>query len=123
MIGERSATTRSCLEARAEVLFWTARFWTSRAQFEDDGQRHIRDVEGLMNTTSTLMTLPLPIGMARWNLRRAIEVATLMRERWLKRSGRPTRSIRFDVLFWIGQPDSPSKGSLAHGSLRRFRSS
>jgi trehalose/maltose hydrolase-like predicted phosphorylase len=74
------------LEAGAEVLFETARFWASRAQLEADGKRHIRDVEGPDEYHEHIDDNAFTNGMARWNLRRAIEVATLMRERWPERA-------------------------------------
>ena len=69
-------------EAGAEILLEIARFWASRAQLEADGRRHIRGVigpdeyhEGVDDNAYTNI-------MARWNIRRAFEIAALLRERW-----------------------------------------
>ncbi len=73
------------LAAGAEILFETARFWASRAQLEPDGRRHIRDVEGPDEYHGHIDDSAFTNLMARWNLRRAVEVAKLVRERWPER--------------------------------------
>ncbi len=73
------------LDAGAEILFETARFWTSRAQPEADGQRHIRDVEGPDEYHTHIDDNAFTNVMARWNIRRATEVAALLRSRWPER--------------------------------------
>jgi len=73
------------LDAGAEILFETARFWASRAQLEADGQRHIRDVEGPDEYHGHIDDNAFTNVMARWNLRRASEVAALLCERWPER--------------------------------------
>jgi len=84
------------LEAGAEVLFETARFWASRAQLEADGKRHIRDVEGPDEYHEHIDDNAFTNGMARWNLRRALEVATLMHERWPERAAEISARIALD---------------------------
>ena len=59
------------LDAGAEILFETARFWASRAQLEADGQRHIRDVEGPDEYHGHIDDNAFTNVMARWNIRRA----------------------------------------------------
>ncbi len=73
------------VDAGAEILFETARFWASRAQLEADGKRHIRDVEGPDEYHEHVDDNAFTNGMARWNLRRATEVAALLRRRWPER--------------------------------------
>ena len=70
------------LEAGAEIVLETARFWASRATLEADGQRHIRGVigpdeyhEGIDDNAYTNM-------LARWNIRRGLELSDLLRQRW-----------------------------------------
>ena len=70
------------LRAGAEMLLETARFWSSRAQLEADGQRHIRGVIGPDEYHEHIDDNAFTNVMARWNIRRALEVAALLRERW-----------------------------------------
>ena len=80
-------------DAGAEILFETARFWASRAQLEADGQRHIRDVEGPDEYHGHIDDNAFTNVMARWNLRRASEIAELLRERWPERGAEITGRI------------------------------
>ena len=68
--------------AGAEILLETGRFWASRAQPEADGYRHIRDVIGPDEYHEHVDDSAFTNVLARWNIRRAIEVAALLRERW-----------------------------------------
>jgi trehalose/maltose hydrolase-like predicted phosphorylase len=70
------------LDAGAEILFETARFWSSRAQLEADGQRHIRDVEGPDEYHEHIDDNAFTNMMACWNLRRGLDCAALLRTRW-----------------------------------------
>jgi trehalose/maltose hydrolase-like predicted phosphorylase len=70
------------LEAGAEILFETARFWSSRAGLEADGRRHIRGVIGPDEYHETIDDNAYTNVMARWNIRRALDVAAALRERW-----------------------------------------
>lgn len=84
------------LDAGAEILFETARFWASRAQLEADGQRHIRDVEGPDEYHGHIDDNAFTNVMARWNIRRATEVAALLRARWPERGTEITSRIAID---------------------------
>lgn len=66
----------------AEILMETARFWASRAVPEADGRRHIRGVIGPDEFHEGIDDNAFTNVMARWNLRRAADVADLLRERW-----------------------------------------
>lgn len=70
------------LAAGAEILFETSRFWASRAVLEADGRRHIRDIIGPDEYHEGVDDNAFTNVMARWNIRRALEVAGLLRERW-----------------------------------------
>uniref|UniRef100_UPI003F4F4792 glycoside hydrolase family 65 protein n=1 Tax=Caballeronia sp. LjRoot34 TaxID=3342325 RepID=UPI003F4F4792 len=72
-------------EAGAEILFETARFWSCRAQLEGDGHYHIRGVIGPDEYHESIDDNAFTNGMARWNIRRALEVAALLRTRWPQR--------------------------------------
>jgi len=69
-------------DAGAEIILETGRFWSSRAQLEADGRRHIRGVIGPDEYHETIDDNAFTNVMARWNIRRAIEVAELLRKRW-----------------------------------------
>jgi trehalose/maltose hydrolase-like predicted phosphorylase len=73
------------LDAGAEILLETARFWASRAQPEVDGHRHIRGIIGPDEYHEHVDDNAYTNVMARWNIRRALEVAALLRERWPQR--------------------------------------
>ena len=68
--------------AGAEILLETGRFWSSRAQPEADGYCHIRGVIGPDEYHEHIDDNAFTNVMARWNIRRAIDVAALLRERW-----------------------------------------
>ncbi|MEQ7154209.1 glycoside hydrolase family 65 protein [Brevundimonas aurifodinae] len=83
------------VEAGAEILLETARFWASRAQPEADGLRHIRGVIGPDEYHETIDDNAFTNVMARWNIRRALDVAALLGERWPERWA--DLSIRLDL--------------------------
>lgn len=70
------------LDAGAEILLETGRFWASRAQPEADGRGHIRGVIGPDEYHETIDDNAFTNVMARWNIRRALDVADLLRDRW-----------------------------------------
>jgi trehalose/maltose hydrolase-like predicted phosphorylase len=70
------------LDAGAEILLETGRFWASRAQPEADGRCHIRGVIGPDEYHEHIDDNAYTNVMARWNIRRAVDVATLLRARW-----------------------------------------
>jgi trehalose/maltose hydrolase-like predicted phosphorylase len=69
-------------DAGAEILLETGRFWASRARLEADGYRHIRGVIGPDEYHEHVDDNAFTNVMARWNIRRAIDVAALLRARW-----------------------------------------
>ncbi|PPQ33486.1 glycoside hydrolase family 65 protein [Rhodopila globiformis] len=70
------------LEAGAEILLETGRFWASRAQREADGRCHIRGVIGPDEYHEHVDDNAYTNVMARWNIRRALDIAALLREHW-----------------------------------------
>jgi trehalose/maltose hydrolase-like predicted phosphorylase len=68
--------------AGAEILLETGRFWASRAQSDSDGYCHIRNVIGPDEYHEHVDDSAFTNVMARWNIRRAIDVAALLRKRW-----------------------------------------
>jgi trehalose/maltose hydrolase-like predicted phosphorylase len=69
-------------DAGAEILLETARFWSSRAVGEADGQCHIRGVIGPDEYHEHVDDNAYTNVMARWNIRRGLDAAALLRERW-----------------------------------------
>ena len=80
------------VDAGADILVETARFWASRARMEADGHAHIRAVIGPDEYHETIDDNAYTNVMARWNLERAVEtVAILKREQaigWKRLSAR-----------------------------------
>ncbi len=73
------------LDAGAEILLETARFWASRAAMEADGHRHIRGVIGPDEYHEHIDDNAFTNVMARWNILRALDAAALLRARWPER--------------------------------------
>jgi trehalose/maltose hydrolase-like predicted phosphorylase len=73
------------LDAGAEILLETGRFWSSRARLEADGRHHIRGVIGPDEYHEHIDDNAFTNVMARWNVRRALEAAALLRQRWPER--------------------------------------
>jgi kojibiose phosphorylase len=73
---------RFLLDAGAEVLIETARFWASRAVREGDDRYHIRRVIGPDEYHETIDDNAYTNGLAQWNLEVGEEVARLLAERW-----------------------------------------
>ena len=70
------------VEAGAEILIETARFWASCVEREEDGRYHIRGVIGPDEYHETVDDNAYTNGMAQWNLEVAAEIANLIGERW-----------------------------------------
>jgi trehalose/maltose hydrolase-like predicted phosphorylase len=70
------------LDSGSEILLETARFWASRAQLEADGHRHIRGVIGPDEYHEHIDDNAYTNIMARWNIRRGLDIAALLGERW-----------------------------------------
>ena len=92
-------------DAGAEILLETARFWASRAELEADGCRHIRGVIGPDEYHEHIDDNAFTNVMARWNIRRALDVAALLRERW------PERWARLSVRIWALTTPNWSNGA------------
>ncbi|WP_260854251.1 glycoside hydrolase family 65 protein [Paraburkholderia sp. BCC1886] len=84
------------LEAGAEILLETARFWASRAQLESDGRCHIRGVIGPDEYHQSIDDNAFTNVMARSNIRRALETAALLHERWPQTWGRLAGQLKLD---------------------------
>ena len=84
------------LQAGAEILLETGRFWASRAEPGDDGRRHIRGVIGPDEYHQGIDDNAYTNVMARWNIRRALDVAALLRARWPERWKSLSSSLGLD---------------------------
>ncbi len=69
-------------DAGGEIILETGRFWASRARLEVDGKHHIRGVIGPDEYHEHIDDNAYTNVMARWNIRRALDVAALLRKRW-----------------------------------------
>ncbi|MDI3340106.1 MAG: glycosyl hydrolase family 65 protein [Sphaerobacter sp.] len=69
------------LNAGAEILLDTARFWASRVTWEEDGYYHIRNVIGPDEYHDGVDDNAFTNVMAAWNLETALEVAALLAQR------------------------------------------
>jgi trehalose/maltose hydrolase-like predicted phosphorylase len=67
------------VEAGADVLVETARFWASRARMEADGHAHIPAVIGPDEYHETVDDNAYTNVMARWNLDRAADTAAILK--------------------------------------------
>lgn len=70
------------LDAGAEILLETARFWASRGAVDTDGLYHIRHVIGPDEYHEDVDDSAYTSVMAQWNLERGAETARLLEERW-----------------------------------------
>ena len=89
------------LDAGAEILLETGRFWSSRAQLGVDGCHYIRGVIGPDEYHEHIDDNAFTNVMARWNIRRALEVAALLRDHWPTRWTSLSRRLgEVDPVSW-----------------------
>jgi trehalose/maltose hydrolase-like predicted phosphorylase len=70
------------LEAGAEILLETARFWASRGRFGPDGSYHIAPVIGPDEYHEGVEDNAYTNVMAQWNLERGVEAVRVLEARW-----------------------------------------
>lgn len=75
------------LQAGAEILLDTARFWASRGMFEADGLYHIHRIIGPDEYHETVDDNAFTNVMAQWNLQAALAAVRTLRQRWPGRAG------------------------------------
>jgi kojibiose phosphorylase len=113
------------LEAGAEIILETARFWASRVERGDDGLHHICGVIGPDEYHETVDDNAFTNVMARWNLTTGAEVAALLAERWPDRWRALTADIGLtadEPLTWAATADSLYTGfDEATGLIEQFR--
>lgn len=73
------------LQAGAEIMLETARLWSTRGRFEDDGLYHIRGVIGPDEYHENVDDNAYTNLLASWNLKRGFETAKILQERWPSR--------------------------------------
>jgi trehalose/maltose hydrolase-like predicted phosphorylase len=101
------------LDAGAEILLETARFWASRAQPGPDGRHHIRGVMGPDEYHPNVDDNAFTNVMARWNIRQALEVAALLRHRWPNRWSELSTRLDLDeaeLAQWDGVAEALATG-------------
>ena len=74
--------TQFMLDAGAEIVLETARFWASRAQLEGDGRYHIRGVIGPDEYHESIDDNAYTNVMAAWNIERGRDIATWLEKCW-----------------------------------------
>ena len=77
-----SADDAFFLDAGAEIVLETARFWASRGVVKADGLYHIRHVIGPDEYHDDVDDNAYTNLMAAWNLERGVETAGILQERW-----------------------------------------
>ena len=91
---------RFFLDAGAEILLETARFWASRAKREADGRYHIRGVIGPDEYHESVDDNAYTNVMAQWNLEIGEATASLVAARWPAQWQALSRRLELD-------PDEP----------------
>src|SRR4030095_16964257 len=84
------------VDAGAEILLETARFWASRVLVEADGSRHIRHVIGPDEYHEDVDDNAFTNVMSRWNIARGLEAIDLLRERWPNRATELREKLTLD---------------------------
>jgi trehalose/maltose hydrolase-like predicted phosphorylase len=84
------------IDAGAEILLDTARFWASRAVPEADGKRHIRHVIGPDEYHEDVDDNAFTNVMARWNIARGLEAIDVLRTRWPERVAELCKLLALD---------------------------
>ena len=111
-------------DAGAEILLDTARFWSSRIRMEPDGRGHVRDVVGPDEYHEHVDDNAFTNVMARWNIRRGIEVAGWMRAHWPEYWADLTARLRLDtaeLAAWQSAADTLVTGfDAATGLFEQF---
>lgn len=112
------------LDAGAEILLETARFWASRAQPGADGRRHIRHVIGPDEYHETIDDNAFTNQLARWNIRRGLEVLELLAARWPEREAELREGLAIDAdepVTWAAAADGLVDGiDPATGLIEQF---
>ena len=88
------------LEAGAEILLETARFWASRAQPGPDGRYHITRVIGPDEYHEGVDDNAYTNVMAQWNLECGAEAVRLLQARWPQRGGELLARLQVAAEEW-----------------------
>jgi trehalose/maltose hydrolase-like predicted phosphorylase len=100
-------------DAGAEILLEIARFWSSRARPEADGQGHVRGVIGPDEYHETIDDNAFTNVMARWSIRRGLDASDLLRTRWPGRWAALAGQIGIDdaeLASWRNAADTMATG-------------
>ena len=111
-------------DAGAEILLESGRFWSSRAKLEADGKHHIRGVTGPDEYHETVDDNAFTNVMARWTIRRAIDAAVLMRERWPDVWARLSARLKLDdheLQQWEAVAAGMATGLAQSGLFEQFK--
>ncbi len=108
------------VQAGAEMLIESARFWASRAHLESDGRHHIRRVIGPDEYHETVDDNAYTNVMAQWNLRRGADVVRLLQSRWPQEWAAAAGRLLFraeEPETWLRTADSIETGFDPHTRL------
>jgi kojibiose phosphorylase len=94
---EATGDERFLVDAGAEILIETARFWASRAEREDDGRYHIRGVIGPDEYHERVDDNAYTNGLAQWNLEVGEEATRLVAEHWPEQWRALSRRLGLDA--------------------------
>jgi trehalose/maltose hydrolase-like predicted phosphorylase len=115
---------RFLLDAGAEIILETARFWASRATREADERYHIRGVIGPDEYHDTVDDNAYTNGLAAWNLDRALMIAAYVRSRWAAEWAQLSQKLNltgFELDSWRDIADRLATGfDPASGLLEQF---
>jgi trehalose/maltose hydrolase-like predicted phosphorylase len=102
------------LEAGAEILLETARFWASRVHLGPEGRYHIARVIGPDEYHEGVDDNAYTNVMAQWTLERGAEAARLLQERW------PRRGIEVLARLQVGPAEPEQWRLVAHNLYTGF---
>lgn len=111
---EATADEAFMLEAGAEILLETARFWASRATLEEDGGYHIRGIIGPDEYHESVDDNAYTNAMARWNIERALGAVALVRQR------QPARWLALSQQLGLSAEELARWKEVASGLVTRF---
>jgi kojibiose phosphorylase len=112
------------LQAGAEIILETARFWASRVRRADDGHYHIEQVIGPDEYHEGVDDNAFTNGMAQWNLTIGAQAASLISTRWPEQWAQLSHRLGLDEEEWGTWPTIASNmhvGVDDSGLIEQFR--
>ena len=107
------------LTAGAEIILETARFWASRIIREADGRGHVRGVIGPDEYHETIDDSAYTNQLARWNIRRALELPDVLGTDWAALAARLAITPA-ELIQWQDAADSVVTGQESGAIIEQF---